>query len=177
MGEKAVRDWLGGLLVEQIGLSESEASVVAAKCTKDRNGNFSLGQAVDCAAAVMATPRLPVAWWDGEGQLWKSFLIEKGDVGVVESEVAEALAVPAPDGWDQNWPEAKRFRVVDIPEGASTGDEFVVGDGMGLRGVFRVAEVEGQQGAELLSASYSLDELSEEAATRAEALFGLDENV
>jgi hypothetical protein len=182
MGESAVLGWLGSLLVEYVGFSESEALDAATKCALFRNyehpeGVFSWQDAAVAATAITATPLLAngADWWQAEGQICREWLIQ-GKGAECESRIAETLAPPAPDGWDPNWPEAKRFRVVDIPQNASVGDEFLVGNGEGVRGLFRVAERDGLIGAELVSSSYSLDGLDDEAYDKARSLFALDED-
>jgi len=57
-----------------------------------------------------------------------------------------------------------------LPEGSVVGDEFVLGNGEGVRGRFRVEERDGRLGAVLIESRWSLDDLWDLAKSEAEAL-------
>ncbi len=140
MGEMAVERWLGRLLVEEAGFTLEEASA-AAKANARFLDRFSLVSAISTAVVARATPRLPGGreWWMKQGERARHAVLD-GNVGEAEAQVAELLAESAPDEWDPNWPEDKRSLAL-LREGANVGDEFVVGNGEGMRGRIRVEDV------------------------------------
>ena len=170
MTEQAVRSWLEGLLRTEAGFDAHDAAAAAEACST-RRGEFSVDGAATAATAVIATRRLPggAAWWRTEGQNQKTALL-RGEPDGAAYPIAELLAEPAPDEWDPNWPEHKRFKAVPIPRSAKVGDEFTVGNGEGHRGRFKVVERDGSVGAELLADSWSLSATWDEAWEHVENL-------
>jgi len=158
MEELPIRFWLEKLLVNEAGFDRAEAAhaVAALSAAPDWNPR----RVLNLATGLLASPRLPGGkeWWDGEeGRKWKGWLLE-GRGPDLHQQMAEIVS-PAPDCWNINWPEHKRFRVVDPPEGSALGDMFIVGDGEGRRGLFRVTDRDGHLGAVLY---YTWDPLEDE---------------
>ena len=170
-----MEQWLRRILSEEAGFSSDEARLASTANCWSRDV-FSLGSAMTAATTAKATRRLPGGrdWWTGQGRRWKQAVIE-GKAGEAEAHIAELLAEPAPDEWDPNWPESKRSRVL-IMDGAKIGDEFVVGNGEGIRGRFRVEEREGSLRAVLLNSWFSLNDEWNESKNQAEAEFSRENN-
>lgn len=175
-------DWVGRVLVEMIGLPPAAARAVAHACCfrgpQQRPSPYlrmnSIGAAATTVAVARATPALPGGrlWWsEPEGQRILEYL-RAGLPDEAEIRIGELLAGPAPDVIDFNWPAAKMFWAVPIPEGLGPGDRFVVGDGMGVRGTMVVAEEAGQVGVALEAGSVwdPLAQLYREAYAEASAL-------
>jgi hypothetical protein len=170
VAEADVRAWLQGVLIEEAGFSPDEADHATQACCT-WHGSFSLGQAISAAIGARATSRLPGGkdWWCGSGRWAKDYLLA-GQADSATYRIAEMLAEPAPDEWDPNWPDYKRFKVVSLPDGAVVGDEFVVGNGEGERGRFRVEERDGRVGAALIGSSWALDDLWESVNREADSV-------
>ncbi|HSH58963.1 MAG TPA: hypothetical protein VK988_04845 [Acidimicrobiales bacterium] len=181
---KALVDWVAGVLVDMIGLSPAVASAAAeACCFRDPQREpssyvraKSIGAAATTVAVARATPALPNGrrWWrEGEGQRVLEYL-RRGSPDEAEVRVGELLAGPAPDVMDFNWPPAKVFWAVPVPEGLGPGDRFVVGDGMGSRGRIIVTQEVGRLGAVLEAGSLwdPLAKLYRQAYDEASALRG-----
>lgn len=170
MSETDVRTWLRELLINEAAFSNDEAKQAAAACCLWK-GSFELGGAISAAIGARTSPRLPGGknWWNGAGRWAKDHLLA-GRADEATYKIAEMLAEPAPDDWDPNWPDSKRFSRITLPEGAAVSDEFVVGNGEGQRGRFRVEEREGRIGAALIESWWSLDDLWGPAKSEAEAL-------
>jgi len=166
----AVVRWLEDLLRTEAAFDPEEAAQAAEACTNVR-GSFSVNGAATAAAAAIASRRLPgrSEWWRTEGLREKAALL-RGEPDNAAYPIAERLAEPAPDAWDPSWPEQKRFNAVDLPVGAKLGDEFIVGNGEGHRGRFRVAERNGSLGAELVSDFWSLSDEWDDAWEHVETL-------
>lgn len=128
------------------------------------------GPAAGAATVASATPQLPgkTEWWSGEGAQTRAALI-RGDVSLAEDAVGELLAEPAPDEWDPNWPPQKAAWAA-LRGGAVEGDEYILGNGMGYRGSFRVVAQGDHLRAVLLDSWWALAPLAEESQTVAEAL-------
>jgi hypothetical protein len=175
VSENAVVTWLVGLLGTEAGFDPEEAAAAAEACARGR-GTFNVEAAATAATAAIATRRLPggADWWRSEGQREKAALL-RGDADTAAYQIAELVAEPAPDEWDPNWPENKQFRSIQLPAGAKVGDQFVVGNGEGHRGNFRVAEKDGALGAELLSDDWSLSAEWDDAWAHAETLRRCDD--
>ncbi|MGH9131765.1 MAG: hypothetical protein ACRDWV_08875 [Acidimicrobiales bacterium] len=102
---------------------------------------------VQLARAIRTVPAA-LQWWEAnkdDAMRWLS----AGQVGEVDARLAEMLAPPAPDVIDFNWPPDKVSWAVDVPEGLSVGDRFLVGDGMGGRAWAKVIEAGGKVGVAL----------------------------
>lgn len=127
-------------------------------------------RAAGAATVASATPQLPgkTEWWSGEGAQTRAALI-RGDVSLAEDAVGELLAEPAPDEWDPNWPPQKAAWAA-LRGGAVEGDEYILGNGMGYRGSFRVVAQGDHLRAVLLDSWWALAPLAEESQTVAEAL-------
>lgn len=171
VSENEARAWLQGLLIEEAGFAQDEAQRTVSFVFAD--GATAQLQAMSVAIAARATSRLPgaAAWWSYAGRDYKGALLEGRGLEEVGCWVAETIS-PAPDGWDPNWPDSKRFNAIDLPEDCRVGDSFIVGDGMGSRGRFRVAERDGQRGAEFMWSWHVLDDERHHVAVEAER-FGL----
>ncbi len=169
LSQEHVRRWLRGILVDEAGFGDSEAQLAAEAACSSPRGSFNLIGAITAATGVRAMSRVPggKAWWSTDGKWAKEHLIA-GKVDEAVYRIAEMVAEPAPDDWDPNWPEHKAFALISVPDGAAIGDEFVVGNGGGSRGRFRVEQRDGRLGAALINSSWSLGELFEEASANAE---------
>ncbi|HLM97352.1 MAG TPA: hypothetical protein VK277_04910 [Acidimicrobiales bacterium] len=183
MGWDEVEAWIRAALANDAGFAPEEAdqaaqSLMALPDTipNDRElqpsyrfYSIRAAETISAAVAASATNRLPGGhrWWEDEGRPWKQAMLH-GRSGGAASEAAARIAEAidaAPDAWDPNWPEAKRFRAVDIPEGVETGDTFIVGDGSGHRGLFRV-EVRGAIRGAVLADGWDVLNDEEDAARR-----------
>lgn len=168
----SLEEWVKGELLGRLGLSDAEAEGVASACCVFK-GRPSPGGAATVVAIARAVVSLPAAreWWERHGSEARQSLLR--GFGDVEGDLAEALAPPAPDVLDMNWPSSKVFWAVDVPDELSVGDELLVGDGMGQRRWVRVVEHEGHVGVVVEWAVPNLlDELWEAASHEADDAMG-----
>ncbi len=165
-----LKQWMEREFVEGLKLSGREAAEVARACSS-WNGTASASQAATVVAIARAVKCLPSAreWLVQHEEEARSRLV-RGDPDPIEMWIGEATAPPAPDVIDFNWPEFKVFGAVDIPEGLSVGDEFLIGDGMGAR-AWAVSERDGKVGVVVTRrVETPLEELLDAAWTEAENL-------
>ena len=170
MGERAVRRWLTDLLVQEVGFA-AETARRAVEHSVHSGGRF-VGEAASVATTAMSTSRLPGgrAWWVTEGQRIRAHLLDGAYPDEALAFVGEVIAGPAPDWWDPNWPGYKVFTHLMAP-GAAPGDEYVVGNGEGVRGRVRVVERDGKVGAVIVDSWWSIGDLHDVAWNRVEALY------
>jgi hypothetical protein len=141
---------------DTLDMSPSEATSVVEAAMADwrRTHGAEPGyfyKASELLAVLRATPRLPGgrSWWSSPvGHRALDFLtgatpaaspLDEAYMRVAET--LAQLAEPAPDEFDQNWPDTKVAWVMVRPE-SKVGDTFVVGDGMGLRVTIQIIERE-----------------------------------
>lgn len=168
-----LQDWVASELVDALALPHEEAAEVARACCSSGRGN-ERGTAATVVALARAVASWPAAgqWWAHHGHEARQ-LLRRGGAGDVEDRLGEALAPPAADTLDMNWPDHKVFWAVDIPEGCSVGDEFLAGDGMGGRAWMRVTAQAGRVGVtRQRPVANPLDELFHTACDDADRVMG-----
>ena len=82
----------------------------------------------------------------------------RGDSSTAFEVVVEQLEGPAPDAWDPNWPPTKLTRAL-LTRNAKPGDQFVLSNGEGRRGRFRVDETGHGLRVSLVESWYPLGDL------------------
>lgn len=102
-----LQDWVAGELVGALALPPEEAAEVARACCSSGRGN-GRGTAATVVALARAVASLPAAgqWWAHHGHEARQSL-RRGAAGDVEARLGEALAPPAADTLDMNWPDHK----------------------------------------------------------------------
>jgi hypothetical protein len=147
--EASVIAWVRVALEQDAGFP-SEVAVRAADFACHTMGHVCVYKAAEAVAVAWGTTRLPAgaAWWRGAGaglmeriQVPPEWAFDWVDEAYCA--IGEALAEPAPDVYDPNWPPHKVFWAVDVPDGCRVGDTFVVGNGMGDRYRMKVIERNG----------------------------------
>lgn len=158
-------DWVARELRAGAGFSEEEARRAAAHCCSEHAG---IGVAATAVAVARGTTLVPEGkgWWT---ERLKEHVIS-GNPAEAEVRLGEAIAEPAPDAWDSNWPDGKTFRVVPIPPGLTVGDTFVVGDGMGSRATMKIVDHDGVVGVVIQETANVIGELWRSAYDEAMAL-------
>jgi hypothetical protein len=105
--------------------------------------------AVTCARATALCPGQK-DWWRGPGRSVLELLLG-GDATAAEIRQAEMLAGHYDFDFDTNWPEHKRFRVLDVPEHLPLGSLLIGSNEEGLRAEFEIVEREGVRGLQRTS--------------------------
>lgn len=169
--------WIAGELVRRVGFEEGEArsaihQYVGAYLSRNSELEDYPRRLIFVSAEIVACLRAPVPggrdWWQSTaGRVTLSFL-NGARGGYVYPNVAEAVAEPAPDEIDPNWPASKIWGAQIIPPGLGPGDEFTLGNGEGMRARLRVEERDGKLGSVVVNWTDPLrplfDEAREEAA-------------
>jgi len=109
--------------------------------------NWYVSQAASTVTCARATARCPGQgkWWHGAGAEVLALLLD-GRVALAEVRQAEMLAGHYDFDFDPNWPEYKRFRVLEAPEHLPIGSRLIGSDEQGMRAEFEIVEREGVRG-------------------------------
>jgi len=130
-------------------LSEANPTPAAVRHfgTEGAAANWYVAAAASTVTCARATSRCPgeMEWWRGAGATVLELLLDGCATGA-EIRQAEMLAGHYDFDFDPNWPESKRFRVLEVPAGVPLGSVLIGSDEEGLRAEFEVVERKGVRG-------------------------------